>query len=84
METLLKLLDEVILNDSDAADKNAAISEAFKTIGSIYKLDLRTVQEIGGNLEFVYKVENTDPAVYITGTAAKSPRVWVNIAYIII
>ena len=85
MKELVKFLDNETAKVHQATDKNAAVSGMLKETRKHYKLDLRTVQEIGGVLEFVYKLENvTAAAVYITATAKKTPRVWENISYLIL
>ena len=85
MKQLNKFLETEAAKVNNATDKNAAVSEALKNIRKHYKLDLRTVQEISGSLEFIYKIENvTAAAVYITATAKKTPRTWENISYLIL
>lgn len=87
MQELIQILDKAIKEASEAKDRNAVISEAFKEIRNKYgfnKLDLRDVITFDNTLDFIYCMEFNAVKVYITGTALKSPRVWDRLSYIIL
>lgn len=87
MQDLIQILDKAIKEASEAKDRHAVISEAFKEIRNKYgfnKLDLRDVVTLNNEIDFIYRMEFNAVKVYITGTALKSPRVWNRLSYIIL
>ena len=84
IQELFLMLDGLTRKVSKTANKNAAVSEALKTIRKYYKLDLKETAEINSNIEFIYKIEGIKEAVYIIATANKTPRTWKQLSYLII
>ena len=83
----------LVNNAANAADKHAAINKALETIRKDHKLDLwdvvryETREKKDGvfikteKIDFIYIVEDLKEPIYITGTALKTPRIWIDIEY---